>query len=51
MSQNELNETLIDIVIQSMVKQVATESLKLNDLAMNKAFSMITTALKASKQF
>jgi len=46
LSQKELNESLIDIVIKGMVKQVASESLRLNDLAIKKSFDLVTRALK-----
>jgi len=46
-----LNETLIDIVMRDMVKKLATESLRLNDLAMKKSYDVIVKSLKVQKEF
>lgn len=34
-----------------MIRQIATESNRINDLAMNKAYDVVAKALKAQKGF
>lgn len=46
LSQKALNDGIIDIVIRGLVKETATESLKLNELAKGKAFDLIARSLK-----
>jgi phosphoenolpyruvate-protein kinase (PTS system EI component) len=42
---------ILDNVIKNMMRDVAKESIKINDLAMNKTFEVIAKALKTQKGF
>eukprot|EP00347_Sterkiella_histriomuscorum_P013166 403365756 len=50
-SLKELNESLIGSIVEQMAKQIAQESIRLNDLAMLKSFELIVKALKTQKGF
>jgi hypothetical protein len=42
---------MIDEVIKEMMRKIAGESIKINDLALNKSMDIIIKALKAQRGF
>ncbi|CDW71250.1 UNKNOWN [Stylonychia lemnae] len=50
-SIKELSQQILEGVIESMAKQIAQESTRLNDLAMMKSFDVIVKALKTQRGY